>query len=366
MTNIRSLKKKIIDDYEDHCECYSTIENVDTLKEFLPYKPYCSDNMKKNGLMIRPRATALGKKYIQLNPPHMIKFLTFDLDYSTWAYVAEDFNLPQPMWCVGNCRNGHAHLIYVLRNPVFTTSMAHSEPLRYLKVIRDAYCRKLEADPMYSGLISKNPWSDKWVVYQTSDMVYDLGYLADYVYNYLYDVKPMKEAREEVAGLGRNCYIFEHARVWAYRAIRDFWGEGWGKGFSNWNDAVIFQCQHENAKFSEPLFDREIKQIAKSIACWTWKHLKPESFSESQRKLVNRRWSRESQKTQGMEMLQDGCSIDEVMCELGVCKRTVYNWMKEASHNEVKLTLTELQTRPWEALGISRRWYYELKKKRKV
>ena len=141
--------------YED--EYYREIEDATTLQKSLPPKPYCSDELK-TGLRIRPRATALTKRYLQLNPPHQRVFLTFDLDYRTWAYVAEDVSLPQPIWCVVNPKNGHAHLIYALAYPpVYTTSTSHLKPLQWLAVIEAAMRRKLGADPMFSGLISKNP-----------------------------------------------------------------------------------------------------------------------------------------------------------------------------------------------------------------
>lgn len=336
--------------------CYSEIQEVSALLDDLPYKPYCSNDLK-TGLLIRPRSVAIGQKYIELNPPHVKKFLTFDLDYPSWPYVADDVFLPQPLWYVENRENGHSHLIYVLRTPVFTTSAAHLKPLKYLNAIVDAYSERLNADPMYSGLISKNPWSDKWRVVQTGDMIYDLDFLADAVWREL-SRKPTKKPVENVAGLGRNCWIFEHVRVWSYRAIRKFWG---GKGYSGnlagWEEAVEYKCLEENAKFFYPLEGREIKQIVKSISSWTWRRLNAKGFSEWQRKNINRRWDKESKKAQGIAMLKDGYSVEDVILKLNVSQATVYNWLKEASPDDVKRTLTALK--PWEAQGISRRmWYY--------
>ncbi len=337
--------------------CYSEIEDVNELKSRLPYKPYCSNNLKK-GLLVRPRETALKHKYIQLNPPHLKMFLTFDLDYSTWAYVAEDFHLPQPLWCVGNPHNGHAHLIYVLRNPVLTMSAAHVKPLRFLQAIINAYSERLQADPMYSGLISKNPWSDKWKVEQTCDTLYDLEFLADSVWKEL-SSKPMKKPVEEIAGLGRNCYIFENVRVWSYRAIRDFWARN--RSLSDWNDAVEHKCLEENAKFSVPLDKREVRQIARSISRWTWRHLNPDGFREWQRKIIERRWSKESQKELGLELLQSGLSAVEVSEALGVSQRTCRRWNETIICKDSPQALHKVQ--PWQELGISKTWYYELKKR---
>ena len=340
--------------------CYSEIRDVDGLQCDLPHKPYCSDCLEA-GVAIRPLMTALRHKYIELNPPHVKKFLTFDLDYPSWPYVADDFFLPRPLWYVENTDNGHAHLIYVLRTPVFTTSAAHLKPLKYLNAIIEAYSERLQADTLYSGLISKNPWSDKWRVVQTGDMIYDLDFLADAVWREL-SRKPTKKPVENVAGLGRNCYIFEHVRVWAYRAIRKFWDrKGYSGDLAGWKKAVEHKCLEENAKFFYPLKGREIKQIVRSISSWTWRRLSAEGFSDWQRKNINHRWDKESKKSQGIAMLKDGRSVDEVAIELDVTQRTVYNWLKEASPDDVKKTLTELK--PWEDQGISRAsWYRQLGK----
>ncbi|MBQ9895869.1 MAG: replication initiation protein [Synergistaceae bacterium] len=329
-------------------ECYDEIANVNELLKALPYRPYCSDRLER-GLMIRPLKDALPHKYIELNPPHLVKFITFDIDYECWPYVSDDVFLPRPLFFVGNRENGHAHLIYALRTPVLKTSMAYIKPLKYLQAITEAYCERLRADPMYSGLISKNPWSDHWRVVQTCDMIYDMEFLADAVHREL-SRKPTKKPVEYIAGLGRNCWIFEHVRVWAYRAIRKFWGNNHlGAG---WYDAVEYKCLEENAKFSSPLDMREIRDIAKSISRWTERHLSLEGFSERQRNVINMRWEKESKKTEGLKLLRDGASVKDVMIKLNVSRRTAFDWQKDIATGDGRKTLTELK--PWELMGISK------------
>ena len=300
-------------------EYYREIEDATILQESLPPKPYCSDELK-TGLRIRPRATALKKRYIQLNPPHQRVFLTFDLDYRTWAYVAEDVSLPQPIWCVGNAKNGHAHLIYALKSPVYTTSAAHLKPLQWLAAIETAMRRKLGADPMYSGLISKNPWSKGWLVSQTGNLLYTLDYLSKWVD---LSTKALKKPRKEVIGLGRNCAVFENVRVWAYREIRNHWGSR-EEHYTNWVNAVKYRCQEENAKFTEPLCVPELWGIAKSISHWVWQRMKPDSFSEWQRANANLRW--DSKKEEGLSLLKAGMTTLEVSEILGVSQRTCRRW----------------------------------------
>ena len=345
--------------YEE--EYYREIEDATILQEELPSKPYCSDDLK-TGLRIRPRATALTKKYIQLNPPHQRVFLTFDLDYRTWAYVAEDVSLPQPIWCVGNEKNGHAHLIYALASPVYTTSASHLKPLQWLAAIEAAMRRKLGANPMYSGLISKNPWNNKWLVCQTGNLLYTLAYLSEWVE---LSMKALKKPREEVIGLGRNCAIFENVRVWAYREIRHHWGSR-EENYTKWLNAVKYRCQEENAKFSVPLDRDEVCGIAKSISRWVWKRMKPESFSEWQRKNINHRW--DSKKEEGLSLLKAGMTTLEVAGVLGVSQRTCQRW------NELLMSKREIilpeeyrgtggNQRLMETEGISLRTYYRRQQK---
>lgn len=342
--------------YED--EYYREIEDATTLQEELPAKPYCSDELK-TGLRIRPRATALTKRYIQLNPPHQRVFLTFDLDYQTWAYVAEDVSLPQPIWCVGNTKNGHAHLIYALMYPVYTTSAAHLKPLQWLAAIEAAMRRKLGADPMYSGLISKNPWSKNWLVFQTGNLLYTLAYLSEWVE---VSSKALKRPREEVTGLGRNCAVFENMRVWAYREIRHYWGSR-KDHYTEWANAVKYRCQEENAKFSEPLDMTELCGIAKSISRWVWKHMKPASFSEWQRGNINHRWDESSQRETGLSLLQAGMTTLEVAEILGVSQRTCQRWNRLLTPGREIILPEEYRgsegkQRLIDAEGVSLRTYY--------
>ena len=327
-------------DVDNNCKCSSGLGRDEStypssLKNVLPLKPYASDKLA-NGLRILPREKAIKKKYIELNPVHIRKFLTFDVDYDvTWVDIAKDFNIVEPHWTVINRENGHAHLIYVLKTPVCCTSAAHLKPLRYLHAIVKAMTRKLEADPRYCGLMSKNPFNKKaWFVRPPlwhEPREYTLSELADCVPDEMYE-EPIP-VDENVAGLGRNCYIFEHVRVRAYREYRNFWS----KDYDEWSERVHYMCEEENSKFEEPLGQSEIHHIAKSLANWTAEIITPEGFSEYQRNIINLRWSKESLKKKGQELLSDGYSVEAVMDILDVSRRTVYYWKDEiVKINQIK------------------------------
>ena len=69
--------------------------------------------------------------------------------------------------------------------------------------------------------------------------------------------------RRNQVGLGRNCSIFETARTWAYREIRNHWFDSAGL-----HDAISAHVNELNAEFPEPLPASEARAIAASIHRW--------------------------------------------------------------------------------------------------
>ena len=122
---------------------------------------YCSNDLAF-GLHIRPRSQALRSSYIQLNAPSDFCFLPFDIDRAQAAFAWDEANLPAPNIIVANPGNGHAHLIYMLADPVHALAQSRSKPLRYLADIERGMIRRMEADPRYSGLIAKNDSASRW------------------------------------------------------------------------------------------------------------------------------------------------------------------------------------------------------------
>ena len=184
-------------------------------------------------------------------------------------------------------------------------------------------------------------------MFNLCNMLYTLEYLASFVELPRIPVNKISENR---AALGRNCAIFEHVRVWSYKAVRAYWG----KTVEAWLDAVFSKCMSENIDFQTPLSQKEVYNIAKSIAAFTWRKITPENFREMQRRSVNIRWSRESQKENGITLMKEGWTVDELREALGVSRATVFNWKKGAGIKRENLTdLAE-----WEREGISRATWY--------
>lgn len=249
------------------------------LQERIPHKPYCTDDLSYG---IRPRSykTAITRRYIQVNPPHLRTFLLFDLDYSGAALAWEDSNLPMPAWAAINRENTHAHLAYALSAPVLTADFGGRQAaLRYLAAVEAAYRAKLGGDDGFSGLITKNPVHPHWELLRgVPDAVrgYDLPYLADFV-----DLERFKpyvgRSNVEAVGLGRNCTVFNVVSRWAYRNVLDFKKNGVTR--AGWLREVGLRCLSVNGDFPTPMLENEVKCIAKSIGNWVWTRFTPQSKS---------------------------------------------------------------------------------------
>ena len=249
------------------------------LQERIPHKPYCTDDLSYG---IRPRSykTAITRRYIQVNPPHLRTFLLFDLDYAGAALAWEDNNLPMPAWTAINRENTHAHIAYALSAPVLTADFGGRQAaLRYLAAVEAAYRAKLGGDDGFSGLITKNPVHPHWELLRgVPDAVrgYDLPYLADFVD--LDRFKPyVGRSNAEAVGLGRNCTVFNVVSRWAYGNVLEY--KQHGLTLAGWRKAVYERCASVNGDFPTPMLENEVKCIAKSIGNWVWTRFTPQSKS---------------------------------------------------------------------------------------
>ncbi|GAS10622.1 hypothetical protein NGUA26_02182 [Salmonella enterica] len=119
----------------------------------------------------------------------------------------------------------------------------------------------------------RNSFHREWQGAEWRVEAYTLAELADYL-----GLSATARCRvNKHYGLGRNCYLFEKVRKWAYRAIR----QGWPV-FSQWLDAVIQRVEMYNASLLVPLSPAECRAIGKSIAKYTHRKFSPEGFSAVQ------------------------------------------------------------------------------------
>lgn len=330
--------------------------------DHLPYKPYCSDDLAA-GLQVRPAQQALTHRYLQYNSPATVWVIAQDIDRQVInAGYFEKHRAPQPNRLIINQKNGHAHALYFLAAGVCRTSAARLKPLRYLAAIEGALCRQLEADPGFAGLITKNPLHEAWETLVVHDHQYTLAELAEPL--------DLTAAANENAyrgdtGVGRNVTTFDAARLWAYSAIRDYWGPD---GFDRWHCAIAAKVAEVNCQFPTPLPFSELKAIAKSISNWTWQRFTPAGLHE----LIERTHTPELQAARGRKstnqaqagiasgqarreasleasesiramarlMRTQGMSYRAIAEALGVHRATLHRWMTKCDHSTESVSRT--------------------------
>lgn len=306
--------------------------------EKLPRKPYCSWG-KGTATLIRSKPYAVRFPLIQVNPPHLVNFLVFDIDAPDAFLHFFDADLPTPTWIAKNRKNGHCHICYELKTPVCKTANSKLKPLRYLASIEYSYAKKLGADLGYVGLLTKNPLDRDWDVTFLNPTPFELDELADYVE---LETRPPAD-KKEVSGLGRNCDMFDISRYWAYKAIRAHL-EG---GYDSWYTKVLNVAISANGAFIAPLSYGEVKATAKSVARWVWRnHHSAEfqaQFSQKQAKRgrkgglasnsSNGGKARSQQysdmRQQALQMHVQGIKQKEIAKKLKVSDRTIRTWVKQ-------------------------------------
>lgn len=232
---------------------------------WLPLWPLASDDLKA-GIYRTPRATARGRRYVEANPQALSNLLVVDVDHEN-ALMRSLWNRREwlPNAVVENPENGHAHAVWALAEPVTRTEYAHRKPLAFAAAVTEGLRRSVDGDKAYSGLMTKNPehacWDTSWI----SNELYSLGQLAEHLDAAGFMPAPSwkRTRRRRPVGLGRNCSIFETARVWAYRELRHHWDDPEGLRV-----AIVERVHELNAEFSEPLPAREALDIAHSIHRW--------------------------------------------------------------------------------------------------
>ncbi|WP_394253710.1 replication initiation protein [Arthrobacter pityocampae] len=241
-------------------------------------RPYAADDYR-DGIHRLPREQALTKRHIQANPAGLLARITIDVDHRDAILKAFRPDLPRPSWAAES-PTGRAHVGYLLRIPVNLTR-SDQKGMSFAACIEESLRRELGGDPGYVGLMTKNPLHPAWDVRWGTTELHTLANMAEQ----LGDRLPAREQRgkkagyrADVAGLGRNCQLFETARLWAYEAVRRYWEDG-AETFA----AVVHDhVSGLNGQLDTPLPEPEVQAIAKSISSWTWKTFTPEKFREVQ------------------------------------------------------------------------------------
>lgn len=297
------------------------------LFESLPKRPYCMDE-KPGYMVIRSKAIAIKKPYIQINSPVTTIYFVFDGDKNDAALSWFDENLPAPYWTTQNPENGHAHICYKLEIPLHTSEFSSIKAIKYAQAVYYAYALKMGADLAYSQLITKNPLHPQHRTTYWTKQAYSLDYLADFV-----DLPKKLPKKLEMVGLGRNVTMFEKGRKWAYTAIRDYLHHN---SSYEWEHVVKTHLEAINSTFEPPLPHSEVKATAKSIARWVWQRFSYGDFSEIQAKRgakggkkggIVRSAQYAELRIQAKLMHEQGMNKTQIAKHLGVTRMTIINWL---------------------------------------
>ncbi|MEQ1713557.1 MAG: replication initiation protein [Hyphomicrobium sp.] len=236
----------------------------------LSKRPYCADGdaAKREGrgfkLLILPRDDALGLSHLQPNLPCLKGSMVFDVDRRDAEDAFEDAGLPAPHFVVQNPRSGHVQFTYMLRDPVQIGPHARQGVVDYALAIERGFIRRLGADEGYSGFLARNPFHENVRTRRLASEPYTLPDLHGWL-----EPRDMRvdRAQEPIGSLGRNCALFDHLRRWAYRNVGSH--RGHPQALPVWLALVAAKAHELNAEFGEPLGEREVHSIAKSVAKWT-------------------------------------------------------------------------------------------------
>lgn len=303
---------------------------LDLFSGSLPAKPYCSNDLTA-GLVIRNVEHALRCRYIQPNHPNSKLWLVYDIDRPTCvSELTDDLLLPAPHFFVQNPKNQHAHAFYGLETPVHLNVHSSQKAARFAGAVDCALTSKMNADAAYSGLIAKNPVHGYWRTYTVNCEYYELGEISDYL-----DLDKYGDRRRSLpeTGLGRNVNLFNRLRFWSYKAIRQGWPEA-----DQWDRAVLDRAigynaagYHDEETQRSPLPHSEVRNTAKSVAKWTYKHFSQQGFSELQASRGKKKGQkrRDELLPKVLEMRAQGATHQQISDAIGVAKRTVTRWLDE-------------------------------------
>lgn len=281
------------------------------------------------------KLTALSKSHLQYNSRSLLGALVFDVDQddaarSVLSLAWDDETIPEPSWITTNPHTEHAHVGYLLAEPVTTTPRARETPVRYAADLERTLLNRMGADRGYSGLLTRNPLHRGHVTTWGRSEPYTLGEMQGSLGKL--DPRPPRIVQE--AGLGRNCSLFDAVREWSYGQFRHH------STPESFDRAVTARALSLNAvSFEAPLSVTEARSVARSVASWTWRTFteneKRSTYSEIQRKRSMRRAVYLSRQDavdliRGKALTGHRMTHEEVTETFGVGRSKAFEYLKEA------------------------------------
>ena len=315
------------------------------LKSIPASKVWCTDSFDF-GVAEQPKRIALAKKHIQINPHHAKAWMSFDVDRAGAAFAFDDLHI-EPTLTVINPINKHAHHHIRLNKPVF---MADAKAMAYYNDVRKALTFVLSADLSYSCFVTKNPLSHYHHVLNSLEshaIAYELHDLVEAlpcsVSELVKEADRLKQ-KQIKSGIGRNCYLFDELRAWAYNNVRHYREKP-----SSWLHDIQAQALLVNNALGLPLGDSELQGIVRSVARYAYpnshrdkQHAKAFSDTQKRRAIIGvehgnldkanaaRLAFNEDKQVTARLLSAQGKSARAIAGELGIHYSTVSRWLKSA------------------------------------
>jgi hypothetical protein len=228
-----------------------------------------------DGPRLLPRDDAIKCAHLEFNTRGCLGWLVFDLDTPDSFESWDRAGLPPPNFYAQNRSSGHGHLGYCLKRPVGLLGHSRRRPIELAADVQRGMTRRLGADPTYNNRLAKNPVHARWASTWYAPHPYALIELFEVL-----DKRDMARpaSRREVLGVSRNCDLFDALRQHAYKQVLTF-KRG---GSAAWFEHLVALALAVNQEFAFPLSVSEVRQIARSVANWTWKSFSEARFSQIQ------------------------------------------------------------------------------------
>ncbi len=280
----------------------------------LPKFPLCSDDLERHGSWRERKNKAITMPFIGPNTRGLVSTMNFDLDFEDAAFAWEEANVLPPNTITQNRDNGKCHYGYFLVKPVSRSANSRPRPVSLLDAIKRGMTARLHGDRGYAHVLTKTPDHPNYRTTWLSNRPYDL-------HDFLVFLEPQdmehwhrpKQDESEFAERGRNCSLTSDLAKYGLRQALKCQDASQNRDFGQLMRVYAFDL---NSNFEVPLGVRELTSVIKSVTAWAWMSASHGVFSEIQRARARMRWK------------------GHVSAEL---------------------------TKPWEALGIGRRTWYDRK-----
>lgn len=223
---------------------------------------------EKGYLRHLPGRAALRRRFIQANPRRRVNALVVDIDRpgAVMDTLERPHEHPDPSWVIETNRG--AHVGWWLTSPVCRSDYAAQKPLRYAARVQEGLVRLLDADPAFTGFITRNPVFPQLApgeVLWGTEKTYSLAEMRTSLMPRILP-KKVDTARSD---LGRNCALFEQGRHEVYRLNRAMDYPGADALFHASLSHLLDLNGSIHKAAGGPLPLNEVRSMASSMARWT-------------------------------------------------------------------------------------------------